>query len=418
MFGKSGNKSYTPSSMRTNDRFTDHYYSSFHPNPMTKSIRCRHCYSRDTVRKGRSRRGSPRLWCKRCQRHSTETYHYRGARSFEFAIITRWNRGQNISEIARKLRISPTTVRRRIRQWKAHVAERRLDHCVLLHSGWQSHPAPAKLTVLNYSAGRQSTALLWMLLRKEIPMPDNLVVLNADPGMENTQTYAHVQMMAEECRMSGIFFMTVDGPNLLQDILSLPNSGGTHLDNPPYWTRASDGSRGKLRQSCTHYYKIAPMDREVRRQLEERCGISSRSTRPGEGIVEKWIGFSYEEQFRAKAPVQKYVRFRYPLIEMKMTTVQVEQYYRDRGLPMPPKSMCNACFAHSTKSLHDMYRNRPADWQQAVQVDRAIRDWTQIGVRQPVYISQTLRPLEDLARSGFQSDDQADEVCEAGYCFV
>ena len=277
----------------------------------------------------------------------------------------------------------------------------------------------AKLTVLNYSAGKQSTCLLWMVLRGEIETPENFIVLRADPGMENSETYRHAEMMREECAQAGIEYYVADGPNLYEDLVDLDGSE-TRLDNPPYWTKDEKGKIGKLRHKCTRNYKIAPMDRFIRKYLEEHFGISRKTSRLGDGAVEKWIGFSKDEAQRIKPPSRKYIRFRYPLIDLGMTTEDVIQFYEDRGLQRPPRSVCNACFANGLDVLEEMYHNRPDDWEQAVNVDEAVRDLSSIGVEDEVYVSHTGKPLEQIAEEGFTDavDNKDEYSCDSGYCFV
>ena len=258
-----------------------------------------------------------------------------------------------------------------------------------------------------------------MVLLGKIDRPDNFIVLNADPGMENSKTYEYVTMMFEKCREAEIECRTVDGPNLYEDLVNLPNTDNTRLDNPPYWTKSKDGNRGRLMQCCTKFYKIAPMDREIREILEERFGISRKSSRIGEGIVEKWIGFAHDERHRIKTPPQKYVHFCYPLIEMKMKTADVLRFFEENDLPIPPRSVCNACFANNVEYLKKMHDERPDDWKQAVAVDKAVRDWQQIGVKDEVYVSKSLLPLEELAAQNFGADEgEHDEWCQTGYCFT
>lgn len=281
-----------------------------------------------------------------------------------------------------------------------------------------------KLISMNYSGGKQSACLVWMILRDEIEVDlDKLIILNADPGMENELTYEYNSMIFDLVRSKGIYIETVAGPNLREDILALKGNGRTRLDNPPYWTKKPTGREGKLKQCCTQYYKIGPMDRAIRRILEERYGIPAVPgfSRMGHNIVEKWIGFTHDEFSRAKEPDQKYIYFRYPLYDLRMDKLDVLKYYYDRDLPIPPRSVCNACFANGLTTLKDMHDNRPEDWKQAVAVDNAVRNWTQIGVNFPVYVSKTLLSLEELAERGFELDDQEDQdghSCDSGYCFL
>lgn len=285
---------------------------------------------------------------------------------------------------------------------------------------FQDPHEPALMTVLNYSGGKQSTALLWMILREEIPRPESFLVLNADPGMENSATYDHVEAMRERCAVAGLAFETVEGPNLYRDLVTLRARKASRTATPPYWTKdPKTGKRGRLNQQCTEYYKIRPMDRAMRRALEERTGINRKSGKLPVGCVEKWLGFTYDEVSRVKPPPQQYVRFAYPLIDLGMTRAATEAYFAERGLELPPRSVCNACFANGPRTLKDMHDNRPEDWAQAVEVDEAIRDWTQIGIRRPVYVSDRLKPLQQLADEGFGLGDDADGwSCDSGYCFT
>ena len=125
------------------------------------------------------------------------------------------------------------------------------------------------------------------------------------------------------------------------------------------WPGDPAGKRGMLHQKCTQEYKIRPMDRAVRRILARDFGIPIKSGRIPEGIVEKWIGFSADEVDRAKPPGQKYITFRYPLIEMGIKKDACATWFLDRGLAMPPRSVCNACFAHSPRDLQEMHDKAP-----------------------------------------------------------
>jgi hypothetical protein len=273
------------------------------------------------------------------------------------------------------------------------------------------------LTVLNFSGGRQSTAILHMVLRGEIEVDrDAFIVLTADPGMEAASTYNHVAIMHDRCRDAGIHAVTVPGPNLYEDLLSPPP---TRIDSPPYWTKNPDGSRGRLMQKCTRHYKVAPMDRYIRRLLEDRHGIPVVRRRLPAAIVEKWIGFSYDEVMRIKPPRRKYITFRYPLIDLKMGNAQVGQYYHDIGEPVPARSVCNACFANGRDAFVEM-QNRPDDWRQALLVDDAIRRGIP-GVNHPCFVSKTLLPLVDLVATPAQGrlfGDQDGWSCDSGYCFT
>lgn len=278
------------------------------------------------------------------------------------------------------------------------------------------------LTSLSYSGGEQSHGLLEMVLRGHVQRPHNFVVLNADPGMEDSRSYEFVAEAKRRCAEAGIPFVTAKGPNLYSDILMLPFMESTRLDNPPYWVKKPNGKIGRLKQKCTGAYKIAPMQRERRKLLNQMCGISLVTKRIPP--VEVWVGFAADESNRitakktAKGP--KYIKIRYPLVEAGITKAKMVGYYFDHNISRPPRSVCIACFANGLAYLEDMYRNRPNDWDRLVIIDEAVRDLSQIGIKGEVYVSSTCIPIKDLPKLGFKQKDAdyREHRCNSGVCFI
>lgn len=260
-----------------------------------------------------------------------------------------------------------------------------------------------------------------MVLQGEIEKPDPFLVTNADPGMENEESYPVVHEMQRRCTVAGINF-TSSKTTLLHDLLTFKERGLKRLDNPPYWTRNRiTGKKGRLLQGCTSHYKIAPMRNEIRRFLFTNFGTPLDSKRLPK--VETWIGFAADEADRAKQAKSdvKFITLRFPLIEMGLTKRDVEDKYLDYALLAPPPSVCNACYANGLATLEAMYHQRPDDWGQAVQVDEAIRDMRQLGIEDECFVSVTLIPLKDLPGKHFMRDDPAyfkQHRCNSGVCFV
>jgi hypothetical protein len=282
-----------------------------------------------------------------------------------------------------------------------------------------SKVSPPFLTVLNFSAGAQSSCLLEMVLRGDIEKPTRFVVIGADPGMEDSRSYWNARKYRQRCEAAGIDILTAPGPNLYRDIINLPSSGRRRIDNPPYWTRNADGSKGKLKQGCTEHYKIDPMRRELRRYMEVKHGVSAGCLRPG--MVESWIGFAADEWHRCSESDVQYIRFRYPLIEMGMDRAKVVGYFLKNSLPVPPRSVCLACFSNGLKHYQEMYMDRPDDWERAVEVDNAVEKWKALGItKEEVFVSSTLMRLRDLPAINFgaESEDMTEHHCNSGVCFL
>ncbi len=275
------------------------------------------------------------------------------------------------------------------------------------------------VTVLPMSGGAQSFGIWKLLHLGLLERPTNLVVINADPGMESTGTKPFVDQCESECREAGVPFLRVRR-NLYRDLLRLKTSGQTRFDCPPFWTKNREtGKRGRLMQRCTAYYKITAMDQALRRWMDVNLGVSRTHTRLGANAVRKWIGFAADEIHRIREPEQTYQFFEYPLIELGWSKAAVVDFFIAHRLPAPPRSVCNACFANDVSYFREMAESRPSDWAQAVAVDDAIRDLSCIGVRDECYVSWTLVSLRQLAAAGFPNiDGEKEELCHSGHCFV
>lgn len=323
------------------------------------------------------------------------------------------------------------------------------------------------LWVLNYSGGRQSSYWFWKILRGEVVVPfqrSRIVALAANPGMEAPESLDYKAMMFEVGRENGVHCEEVAGPNLYTDLLGIADivkraraafAGDDaaweaflaeipshprgerkrfylekigfvpRVDNPPYYTKKPDGTRGQLVQRCTIFYKIAALNRSVRTHLREGYGIRS----PLPGSVEHWIGFSADEQRRIdKAMAHEwaaYVVKRFPIAELGVGISEIMRYFHRHGLPVPPRSVCNGCHSNGLRYFSQMYNayvERGArGWLEAVSVDEVIRDMRLFGMPYPVYVSDTLIPLRELAERGFRLGDEWEtdqHNCDHGACFV
>lgn len=278
---------------------------------------------------------------------------------------------------------------------------------------------PGMATALSFSGGKGSTAVLRLILDGVFPRPENFIVCNADPGMENKQTYEFVNNYEVECKRAGIPFLRVKR-NLFEEILAIKRSGRTRFDLPPYWTKNRTTRKiGRLPQKCTREFKIAPMDRVIRGWLAENLGIPRYSKRIGEGTLVKYIGFSNDEWIRIKESKQKYIELRYPLIELKMSDADIFGYFLKNNWALPPRSVCNACYANDVQYFKEMFEDRPDDWKQAVEIDEEIRDLRCLSIQDECYVSSTCLPLWLMAKMNFENlKDQELVACHSGHCFV
>ena len=156
--------------------------------------------------------------------------------------------------------------------------------------------------------------------------------------------------------------------------------------------------------------------------MNEAFGVSTKTTHIPIKVI-TWIGFAADEQKRANKAKSKvkFIELTFPLIEAGLTKAKVIGYYLKHNIPQPPASVCNACYSNGLRFLEEMYRERPDDWQQAVQVDEAIRDMRQVGIEDECFVSDTLVPLKEMPARDFLRDKPSTYIaheCNSGACFI
>lgn len=173
-----------------------------------------------------------------------------------------------------------------------------------------------------------------------------------------------------------------------------------------------------LRRQCTNQYKIRPIQKLLRGLTG--CNLHYPTT--------QWIGISLDEVQRMKQPRERYVKFRYPLIQDRWTRQSCIDYIADGGYPNPGRSACPGCPYHDSVE----WKNLTAEEFEAVcEFDEKVRE---IGMTHPskvftytqnrVFLHRSLkpmrqRPFEDDDDDGqLQLFDTKDTTCDEGGCFL
>jgi hypothetical protein len=166
-------------------------------------------------------------------------------------------------------------------------------------------------------------------------------------------------------------------------------------------------------RQCTRDYKIAP----IQKKLRELAGFKPRQRIPAD-TVEQWIGISTDEIQRMKDAPEKWCNNRWPLIEKHMSRWHCLRWMRDNGFnELPRKSACTFCPYHDNKTWREMKANDPKSWEQAVAVDKHIRDDFR-GTTSKIFIHRSLKPLDEADLSDPAKDqivmdfgDECDGMC-------
>lgn len=259
--------------------------------------------------------------------------------------------------------------------------------------------------VLSLGMGVQSTALYIMSAMGELPRIDYAVF--ADTGKEKASTYRYLDFLLKwKEQHNGPEILVRTDKNLYEDLLAAVNSRGERFASIPAFTTSDNNSQGMLLRQCTGEYKIAVVDKVIR----EVNGLKPRQRNIETNI---WKGITLEEADRMAKPEDKWKNYIYPFIgyavpgrskwiklpdnECKPANrSELITWYRKNKLPIPKKSSCVFCPYTSDADWEEMRLNEPEDFEAAVKIDYAIRDSSNRGVQQQIYLHRSLQPLDKV----------------------
>ncbi len=227
------------------------------------------------------------------------------------------------------------------------------------------------MKVLSLGWGCQSFTLAAMSALGEIERVD--IAIHADTTHETRGTYEFARRWTPWLEEQGIKVVTVKLDRPMR-----PESFYGRVAIPAYMM--TEKGTGQFGRECTDNWKRRP----IRQWLQ-----ANRNGQP----VEQWIGISLDEALRMKPSDVKYIVNRWPLIEKRMTRADCIRWLQSHGLEVPPKSACTFCPYHDKKGWQELRRRGGADWQEAVDVDNAIRK-----ARPPydLFIHPARIPLEEV----------------------
>lgn len=226
------------------------------------------------------------------------------------------------------------------------------------------------MEVLSLGAGVQSTTLLLLSIDGHLPPLDHAIF--ADTGWEPAAVYEHLARLEPVLDAASIQLHRATAGNLRDDTLAVD----ARFASIPVYLAGDSGSRGMARRQCTNEYKLTPIKRCVRELLgatRHPNGRVDRVARDGR-FVTNWVGISTDEIGRVRPSDVSYMRRRDPLIELDLSRTDCLAYLADRWPHPVPRSACIGCPFHSNRVWREMRDERPAEFADAVDFDRQLRD--------------------------------------------
>lgn len=261
------------------------------------------------------------------------------------------------------------------------------------------------MIVISLGAGVQSTTMALMAKHGDIgPMPDCAIF--ADTGNEPAAVYRHLEWL-ETVLPFPVHRVRRAGPSLGDFVIGLGRDGATRTAGVPFFTK---DPHGMLPRQCSVEFKVRPIQRKVR----ELVGPG----RHPKGLVEQWLGISWDEAQRMKTSSVGYIVHRFPLIELEMRRHDCQLWLERHQYRRPPKSACVFCPYHSADQWRSV-RAVPEDWAQAVEFDAAVRAGHS-GMAGSAFVHRQRVPLAEADLSSAEDRGQLNmfnDECE-GMCGV
>lgn len=239
---------------------------------------------------------------------------------------------------------------------------------------------------ISLGAGIQSTTLLLMAAHGEIT-PKPKYAIFSDTGWEPDAVYKHLEWLEKEVSKYGIEVIVTSKSNLRDDLIKSISSP-SRFATIPFYILNEDGTTGMVRRQCTREYKVEPVTKKMR----ELLGYKPRQRIKSD--VELWIGISTDEIERVKPNRERWIQNRYPLIEKGMNRLDCINWLEKKGYPIPPKSSCIGCPFRDDFSWLNMKRNDPAAWEEAVYIDKKIKELPRFeGI---AFLHRSCLPLDEV----------------------
>jgi hypothetical protein len=211
---------------------------------------------------------------------------------------------------------------------------------------------------LSYGGGVNSTAML-LLLTDEKWKFESIYV---DHGCDWPETREYVRMMREIWN----YPITILKPNV---------EGCTTLEE---YLMKRKMIPSRMLRFCTDKFKM----RIINKYVQKPCF--------------SLIGFSTDEEHRAKLSVENGVENRFPLLEYEISRKGCEKIIRDHHLPIPIKSSCWFCPFQRIGQWKKLRREHPDLFCRAKILEDKTNEVRASKGKEPIYLAD--RPLDEIVK--------------------
>lgn len=243
--------------------------------------------------------------------------------------------------------------------------------------------------------GRQSAGIAALICQGRLPKPDHAVMVAIEWEVKATYRYVCDYIRPALLRCGVPFTFASRKKYATKGIW-----GGADGDSCllPVYTDQS-GAPGKLPEFCSDEWKRAV----AMRWADEQPGWKARG-------VDCWIGITWEERHRRRAPRKKWFQPSYPLLDvLPMHVSGCLAAVEATGWPEPPRSRCRHC---PNQGDAEWAQLPPDEWEAACKLDESIRQ-----TDPHAYLHRQLVPLRQVTLKPDGVADLFGGGCQAGMCY-
>jgi hypothetical protein len=281
----------------------------------------------------------------------------------------------------------------------------------LMAAAGEITPMPAAAIFADTQAEPESVYKWLDWLEKQLPFPvcrvsrgslidDSLLVRTSKSGNKYTKhaipAFITERIKEPHCKQCGL----------------IPQSGGFCECGCSEIVFVEKIKTGMAMRQCTSDHKITVIHRELNRIREKSKVI-------------QWIGISLDEASRMKPARVKWLKHRWPLIDLNITRSDCIAWMKSHGFKEPPKSACSFCPYHDDSEWLRLKSKEPKAFAQAVKYEKDFQATMKSlpSFRGVPFLHRSLKPLDEVVfkptekRKMFQTNLNFVNECE-GMCGV
>lgn len=264
-----------------------------------------------------------------------------------------------------------------------------------------------QLRVMSYGGGVQSTAMLVLAAQGKIDFPV-AIFSNVGDDSEHPATLRYVREVAiPYAAQHGIELCVLDRRGKGQPVTlwqKLTREDSRSIGIPV----RMNNSGAPVRRSCTVDYKI----RRVASELKRRGATAANPA-----VVALGISLDEYQRMRTESGIA-WETLAYPLIDLRLDRAACLGIIAEAGLPEPGKSSCFFCPFHSRDHWRRMRRDEPELFAKSVALERLLNERRAALGRDPVWLTDALRPLDEAVGDHDQLDLFPASCDIGGYCMA